>query len=113
MRNVISTNSATMRANRMLTSTPNTLETITTPPPIGFKAKSATPVMTPEAPINTAIATNTGSYSGIGFAIPVNVAKWVTEQLIHKGTVARAYLGVGIKPVTPEMAQAFGENARK
>lgn len=58
--------------------------------------------------INTAIATNTGSYSGIGFAIPVNVAKWVTGQLIKKGAVERAYLGVSIKPVSPEMAQAFG-----
>ncbi len=58
--------------------------------------------------INTAIATNTGTYSGIGFAVPVNVAKWVTNQLINKGKVERAYLGVGIKPITPEMAQAFG-----
>jgi serine protease Do len=58
--------------------------------------------------INTAIATNTGTYSGIGFAVPVNVAKWVTDQLINKGKVERAYLGVGIKPITPEMAQAFG-----
>ncbi len=58
--------------------------------------------------INTAIATNTGSYSGIGFAIPVNVAKWVADQLIDDGEVHRAYLGVAIKEVTPEMAQAFG-----
>ena len=58
--------------------------------------------------INTAIATNTGTYSGIGFAIPVNVAKWVTDQLIHQGKVQRAYLGVQIKPVSPEMAKAFG-----
>jgi serine protease Do len=58
--------------------------------------------------INTAIATNTGTYSGIGFAVPVNVAKWVTNQLINKGKVERAYLGVGIKPISPEMAQAFG-----
>jgi serine protease Do len=58
--------------------------------------------------INTAIATNTGTYSGIGFAVPVNVAKWVTNQLINKGKVERAYLGVGIKPITPEMAQVFG-----
>ena len=58
--------------------------------------------------INTAIATNTGSYSGIGFAVPGNVAKWVTDQLINKGSVARAYLGVNIKPSHPEMAAAFG-----
>jgi serine protease Do len=58
--------------------------------------------------INTAIATNTGSFSGIGFAIPVNVAKWVTGQLIQKGNVQRAYLGVGIDKVTPELAKQFG-----
>ncbi len=58
--------------------------------------------------INTAIATNTGRYSGIGFAMPVNVAKWVTNQLINNGKVERAWLGVGIRPITPEMAQAFG-----
>lgn len=58
--------------------------------------------------INTAIATNTGTFSGIGFAIPVNKAKWVTRQLIEEGRVARAYLGVNISPISPEMAQAFG-----
>jgi len=58
--------------------------------------------------INTAIATNTGTYSGIGFAIPINVAKWVTGQLIKKGQVERAYLGVGIKQVSPELAAKFG-----
>ncbi len=58
--------------------------------------------------INTAIATNTGTYSGVGFAIPVNVAKWVTNQLINDGKVQRAYLGVNIRPVSPEMAEAFG-----
>jgi serine protease Do len=58
--------------------------------------------------INTAIATNTGSFSGIGFAIPVNVAKWVTGQLIQKGSVQRAYLGVSISQVTPALAEKFG-----
>ncbi len=58
--------------------------------------------------INTAIATNTGSFSGIGFAIPANVAKWVTGQLIKKGNVERAYLGVSISQVTPELAKQFG-----
>jgi serine protease Do len=57
--------------------------------------------------INTAIATNTGSYSGIGFAIPVNVAKWVTGQLIKRGNVERAYLGVEIRQLTPDLAAAF------
>ena len=44
--------------------------------------------------INTAIASNSGGYQGIGFAIPINQAKWVTEQLIKNGSVSRAYLGV-------------------
>ena len=55
--------------------------------------------------INTAIASRTGGYQGIGFAIPVNLAKWVTPQLIEQGTVARAYLGVIIENITPERAE--------
>ena len=58
--------------------------------------------------INTAIATSTGSFSGIGFAIPANLAKWVTQQLINKGSVQRAYLGVSIGQVTPALAEKFG-----
>jgi serine protease Do len=58
--------------------------------------------------INTAIATNTGTYSGIGFAVPINVAKWVTGQLIKQGSVQRAYLGVGIKPLAPELGKKLG-----
>src|SRR6202162_5020918 len=45
--------------------------------------------------INTAIATSNGGYQGIGFAIPSNTAKWIMSQLISKGSVERAYLGVG------------------
>jgi serine protease Do len=58
--------------------------------------------------INTAIATNNGSFQGIGFAIPSNQAKWVMGQLIKKGSVERAYLGVGIDEITPDMAKQFG-----
>ena len=47
--------------------------------------------------INTAIATNSGGYQGIGFSIPINTAKWVTSQLIDKGSVSRSYLGVGLR----------------
>jgi serine protease Do len=54
--------------------------------------------------INTAIASRTGGYQGIGFAIPVNLAKWVTNQLIERGSVTRAYLGVVIENVTSEKA---------
>ncbi len=54
--------------------------------------------------INTAISSTTGGYQGIGFAIPVNVAKWVSRQLAETGEVRRAYLGVGIQELTPELA---------
>lgn len=58
--------------------------------------------------INTAIATNSGSFQGVGFAIPVNTAKWISEQLIQRGAVQRAYLGISIGPVTAERVQQFG-----
>jgi serine protease Do len=63
--------------------------------------------------INTAIASSTGVYEGIGFAIPVNLAKWVAGQLIEKGAVQRAYLGVSIGELTSRMAERLGiERAR-
>lgn len=58
--------------------------------------------------INTAITSRSGGFQGIGFAIPVNLAKWVSGQLIERGTVTRAYLGVGIQQVTPELASQLG-----
>ncbi len=58
--------------------------------------------------INTAIASSTGSFAGIGFAIPINVAKWVTDQLASSGSVRRAYLGVGIEAMNGELAEKFG-----
>ncbi len=60
--------------------------------------------------INTAIATNSGSFNGIGFAIPSNLAKWVTGHLINKGTVQRAWLGVGISPLSEDLAEKLGTN---
>jgi serine protease Do len=61
--------------------------------------------------INTAIASNSGGYQGIGFAIPSNQAKWVTRQLVERGSVERAYLGVNIGPVTPDLAQELNVRA--
>ena len=58
--------------------------------------------------INTAIASNSGGYQGIGFAIPVNLAKWVTNQLVSTGSVQRAYLGVRIEQVNADLAEKFG-----
>lgn len=57
--------------------------------------------------INTAISTRSGGNQGIGFAVPVNLAKWVSRQLIDRGVVRRAYLGVGIQSVTPQLAKRF------
>lgn len=55
--------------------------------------------------INTAIV---ASGQGIGFAIPVNMAKQVVSQLIAKGSVSRGWLGVSIQPLTEDMARSFG-----
>jgi serine protease Do len=58
--------------------------------------------------INTAIATSSGGYQGVGFAVPSNMAKWVVSQLVEKGVVERAYLGVVIQEVKGRMAEKFG-----
>ena len=55
--------------------------------------------------INTAII---NFAQGIGFAIPSNMAKQVIEQLLTKGKVVRGWLGVGIQPLTAELAKKFG-----
>lgn len=55
--------------------------------------------------INTAIV---AAGQGIGFAIPINMAKNVVQQLINKGKVSRGWLGVSIQPVTDEIAASFG-----
>jgi serine protease Do len=58
--------------------------------------------------INTAIFSRTGGNMGIGFAIPINLAKEVLPQLRGKGKVTRGYLGVLIQKVTPEIAESLG-----
>ena len=63
--------------------------------------------------INTAIASNSGGYQGIGFAIPVNLAKWVSGQLIAKGKVERAFIGVEMRPLDRQMAAKLGVQDRK
>jgi serine protease Do len=58
--------------------------------------------------INTAILTEgSGGNQGVGFAIPVNMAKNVEEQIIKNGKVIRGWLGVSVQPVTPEIAQSL------
>ncbi len=58
--------------------------------------------------INTAISTRSGGYDGVGFAIPVNNARWVADQLIATGSVKRAYLGVQLQGMTPQLRKQFG-----
>ncbi len=58
--------------------------------------------------INSAIYGRSGGNVGIGFAIPVNMAKYISEQIIEKGSVTRGYLGVNINNLTPELADFFG-----
>jgi serine protease Do len=58
--------------------------------------------------INTAIFSRSGGYQGIGFAIPINMAKNIMDSLITKGKVVRGWLGVMIQPVTQEIAKSFG-----
>ena len=58
--------------------------------------------------INTAIFSRSGGYMGIGFAIPVNLARTIKDQLIKSGKVTRGYLGVVIQNVTRELAESFG-----
>jgi serine protease Do len=60
--------------------------------------------------INTAIASNTGGYMGIGFAIPSNMAKEIMRQIVETGHVVRGFLGVSLQPITSDLAQAFGLN---
>ncbi len=55
--------------------------------------------------VNTAIASKSGGASGIGFAIPSNMARPIMEALIKDGKVTRGYLGVNVITVTPELAR--------
>jgi len=58
--------------------------------------------------INSAIASQTGYYQGYGFAIPINLARRVMEDLVEYGHVRRPLLGVRIGDVTPEDAEVYG-----
>ncbi len=58
--------------------------------------------------INTAIVGPSGGNVGIGFAIPINMAKEIMEQIIEHGGVKRGLLGVQVQDITPELAKAMG-----
>jgi serine protease Do len=57
--------------------------------------------------INTAILSRSGGNQGVGFAVPVNMARFVMDQLVAYGKVSRGYLGINIQPLTPELAKEF------
>ncbi len=58
--------------------------------------------------VNSQIATLTGDYNGIGFALPSNEARFVSEQILNVGKVKRGYLGVTLSPVQGEFARVYG-----
>ncbi|MES1213516.1 MAG: Do family serine endopeptidase [Singulisphaera sp.] len=63
--------------------------------------------------INTAIASSSGGFQGVGFAIPINQAKWVADQLVHGGAVKRAYVGVIVRELDSDLAEQFGVQRRE
>jgi S1-C subfamily serine protease len=58
--------------------------------------------------INSAIYSRTGGSLGIGFAIPVSLARNVMEQIIQTGAVTRGWIGVEVQAITAELAESFG-----
>jgi serine protease Do len=58
--------------------------------------------------INTAIASRTGGSQGIGFAIPINIARKIYTELTTRGRVTRGWMGVSVQPLTSELAKSFG-----
>jgi len=57
--------------------------------------------------INTAILSQHGSNIGIGFAIPINLALYIMEQIVTKGEVERGYIGITAQDLSPELAEAL------
>ena len=58
--------------------------------------------------INTAIFSRSGGSEGIGFAIPVSIAKNVMEQIVERGHTVRGWLGIEAQDLTPELDESFG-----
>jgi serine protease DegQ len=57
--------------------------------------------------VNSAIYSRTGGSQGIGFAIPVSIARQVMEQIIQSGSVTRGWVGIEVQDLTPELAESF------
>ena len=63
--------------------------------------------------INSAIYSRSGGNQGIGFTIPVSLAKKIMEQIIKTGAVTRGWIGVEVQDVTPELADSFNLGAQQ
>ena len=63
--------------------------------------------------INTAIYSRTGGSQGIGFAIPVELAKDILQQIVEKGRVVRGWLGIEAQDLTPALVESFGLESRR
>jgi Do/DeqQ family serine protease len=63
--------------------------------------------------INTAILSRSGGNQGVGFAVPIDMARQVMTQLKEHGSVTRAYLGLYFQELTPELASAFNVKVNK
>lgn len=63
--------------------------------------------------INSAIFSPSGGYIGIGFAVPINMAKYVYDKIVTEGKVTRGYMGIGGEELSPEMAEHFGVKGTK
>src|SRR4051794_14981176 len=61
--------------------------------------------------INTFLISPSGSFSGMGFAIPTQIVRPTVEALIRDGKVSHGRIGIGIADVTPENAKFFGDSA--
>lgn len=57
--------------------------------------------------INTAISTRSGGYDGVSFAVPVNLVRWVSDQLQANGEVRRAYIGIQMQTIDAQLARSF------
>ena len=63
--------------------------------------------------INTAILSRTGSFAGVGLAVPANLVSQVADSLVKNGKVVRGYLGVGAQDLTPTLAESLGLKAQR
>ncbi len=63
--------------------------------------------------INTAILSRTGGNQGVGFAVPINLTRYVFDQVVEHGKVTRGFLGVVVQPVTSDLAQEFNLKEKK